>query len=183
MESQSNKIIKVDDQSTSEVSGGASENVSANTRRTTKETGNRLRRAFSMPRNPFRLSLRKHNNPDMVAGRTEVKGNDTIPTPPNKSTFDDDVTAATTTVTNDSASSSSTSNSSVTKSAAAVVTHISSENMVELQKQQEPQQISSAASTSSNKHRIFRRSSWKKMISRFAQQMTSINIGVSAQVQ
>lgn len=117
-----------------------------------------------MPRNPFiRLSLRK---PDMVAGRTEVQGNDTITTPPVKSTFDtvDDVTAATSTVTPDASST-----------AAAAVTHISEE--------QEPQQISSAASTSSNKHRIFRRSSWKKMISRFAQQMTSINIGVSAQVQ
>lgn len=167
MEIQCNKIKVGEQSSTSEEVSGGGKNTPSAIRPTTKETGTKIRRAFSIQRNPFRLSLRK-NNQDMVAGRTEVKGNDTIATPPNKSTFDtvvDDVTATTTT--NDSASC----NSSVT-SAAAAVTHISEE--------QEPQQISSAASTSSNKHRIFRRSSWKKMISRFAQQMTSINIGVSA---
>lgn len=98
-----------------------------------KEKKKSIRRAFSMPRNPFRLSRR-------VKSTNAANGNEQ-----NAETMAAAVTSA------DGGNQSL--------------------NGVSVPEQQPREQ--------DNKHRIFRRSAWKKFLSRIAQQMTSSSIGVS----
>lgn len=100
-----------------------------------KEKKKSIRRAFSMPRNPFRLSRR-------------VKITNTA----NNNEQNAETTAAAL-IGADAGNQSMNGNS-----------------MPEQQQQLHEQD---------NKHRIFRRSAWKKFLSRIAQQMTSSSIGVS----
>lgn len=100
-----------------------------------KEKKKSIRRAFSMPRNPFRLSRR-------VKCANAANGHE-----------QNAETTAAALIGADDGNQSMNGNS-------------------EPEQQQQPH-------GQDNKHRIFRRSAWKKFLSRIAQQMTSSSIGVS----
>lgn len=115
----------------------------------------KIRRAFSMPRNPFRLSRRfktgtsssgkelpdNNQSKDQVTNVDGAPHNTTTPTTMNET----EVAAG-----------------RMYESSTAPTTNNNINNI-----------------TNNNKNRLFRRTSWKKFLSRIAQQMTSINIGVS----
>ena len=90
----------------------------------------KVRRAFSMPRNPFRLSQ-----------KIKITKEDT--------------------------------DSNMVTNKSGTLTSISQSEEPQQEQPQKPQR------NETGKARVFRRSSWKKFVSRIAQQMTSINIGVS----
>lgn len=104
-----------------------------------KEKKKSIRRAFSMPRNPFRLSRR-------VKCTNAANGHE-----------QNAETTAAALIGADAGNQSMNGNS---------------EPEPEPEQQQQPHE-------QDNKHRIFRRSAWKKFLSRIAQQMTSSSIGVS----
>lgn len=107
----------------------------------------KVRRAFSMPRNPFRLSRRfksKDQNHDNESVKSNLKMNNC-----NKQTTMED-------------KSKTLPSTAITRT----------EGGLEQQQQRNHNE-------QDNKHRMFRRSAWKKFLSRIAQQMTAVNIGVS----
>lgn len=111
-----------------------------------------LRRSFSIPQNPFRLSKRvkcrkdNENNGDKVVASD---CNESIGSINGDATTNDTLRAPTTITTT------------------TAVTATADRQQQHTQREQD------------NKHRSFLRSAWKKFLSRIAQQLTSSNIGVS----
>lgn len=111
----------------------------------------KVRRAFSMPLNPFRLSRR-------FLGKQSPKS---CGSPPNAATATDCLSQSKGTTTNEKSA----------QPAAAATTTTMNET--------ESNRENSAAPDAKHHQRVFRRTSFKKFMSRIAQQMTSISIGVS----
>lgn len=122
--------------------------------------GKLIRRAFSMPRNPFRLSRRAKNATSSTIVETSVasvNGNDTTSNEHNLGNNDDACNQSV-----DSAGSSETTKRSTLPVGAM------------MENRQQKTEIEQ-----DNKHRLFRRSAWKKFLIRIAQQLTSNTLGVS----
>lgn len=140
----------------------------------------KLRRAFSMPRNPFRLSRRFNKNTkesDASAIQTTKLSEigDCAKVTPNRSTqtMSSALSAAAPPPPpppSSQLSSASTPPNQATATSVAPTTAMATTTIT-------PTMNGTGAA---HKHRIFRRPSFKKFLSRIAQQVTSINIGVSS---
>lgn len=118
-------------------------------------SGKKLRRAFSMPRNPFRLS-RRFKSGGSVPGKDLPNTDETTDGVAENGATPLAAAAAPASITNGTEAAAGVGGDNSTTMSTMTVTK-----------------------NTNNKHRLFRRTSWKKFLSRIAQQMTSINIGVS----
>lgn len=138
-----------------------------------KEKKKIIRRAFSMPRNPFRLSKRvKITN--ATTKSTSMDATATTPSSQNRGksaqTADSaDEEAATVQNKNNTLPSTLNEHETATATVNGKINH----SLMEMSHSEQQQQ------KDNSKYRMFRRSAWKKFLSRIAQQMTSGNIGVS----
>lgn len=115
----------------------------------------KVRRAFSMPRNPFRLSRRIKLKSEQSQHQNNL----------NECSKDDSMT-------NTTIISTITTMEDKSKTLPSPSTKMGESEQQHHQKNNNEQD---------NKYRMFRRSAWKKFLSRIAQQVTSVNIGVSIQ--
>lgn len=125
----------------------------------------KIRRAFSMPRNPFRLSRRFKTGTSASSGKELQDNNQSKDqvTDIDGAHHQTNTTTKTTTL-NESEMAAGRVVIESSNMATTITNNNSSINN---------------NNSSNNKNRLFRRTSWKKFLSRIAQQMTSINIGVS----
>lgn len=143
-----------------------------------KEKKKIIRRAFSMPRNPFRLSKRvKITNATNKS--TSMDTTTTKATMSNgchqsvQTNSDDDELNAMKTVILQHKNNTLPSTLTEHETAKATVNGKIAQSLTEMSDSEQQQQ------QKDSKYRMFRRSAWKKFLSRIAQQMTSSNIGVS----
>lgn len=142
-----------------------------------------IRRAFSMPRNPFRLS-RRVKITTIAKNDQIVEGDDTIMAPATNNcnqsfhSIDGNCNGSnnnSTTVTIVKNNTLPTGTTTATMNGTTNILYTGASQSQSQQKQQQEHE-------QDNKHRMFRRSAWKKFLSRIAQQMTSSNIGVSRNI-